>query len=69
MSDRTRRLYFDLLAYGRHFETCTKGRVIVPASKWRAAIRVKACSCGFDAALDNQAHIDEIARPEGGTGR
>lgn len=50
--ERLRRAAFDLLAYGRHSELCTKGRVVVPGKGWRAPMLEKACSCGLDAALD-----------------
>ena len=52
MAEPLRRAAFDLMAYGQHFPTCTKGRVLVAQDGWRAAIREKRCSCGLDAALD-----------------
>lgn len=50
--DRIHRLRMDLLAYGRHMDTCTKGRVLAETTQKHAPpVRDPECSCGFDAAL------------------
>ncbi len=52
-SEALKTTYHDLLAYGRHMETCQLFS-LAKESGWKVA-KLHGCSCGFDKAIENAA--------------